>query len=290
MGMHRSRKLTTGLAFVFLTVMAGLLGAQAGLVFPDVIQQTKQGHINWSKMTLYSEAAAPWQRLAADAQARRGPAKVAVQQQALGSLFRILHQLPVDGSTSIQSLSAADEGEMATHLQNMVPERAFPWLPFHVKENTVRMGLSLSLSGTDGLLTLLTNHYPLYELPPLPRGQIRAAFHHSGVVIDARHLPFIPALGTRVFNASGELVYGITHTDRTVYVEDGHILYLSDPRDPRLGLRAGSRFLLMVAKNTRGTSRTDLELFDADSDRMLASSITRDHLRRCRVVVLCKSL
>jgi len=44
-----------------------------------------------------------------------------------------------------------------------------------------------------------------------------------------------------------------------------------------------------VAKNVRGSTRSDLELFDADSDRMLSSDVTRNHLRRCRVVVLCKA-
>ncbi len=278
-------QITTGLVFFSLAVSAVMLEAEAGSSFPDVIRQTQHGRINWSRLTLYSEASRPWPRLSSDALDRRGPAYTAVQQQALASLHHLLFTLPVDGTTTLQALDSSDEGNLA----DMVPERATPWLPFHARGNVVRLGLALSLSGPEGVLTLVTNHYPLYELPPLPRAQVRAVFHHSGVVIDARHLPFVPALGTRIFNASGDLVYGIVHTDRIVYVEDSHILYLSDPRDPRMQARAGTRFALMVAKNVRGSTRSDLELFDADSDRMLSSDVTRNHLRRCRVVVLCKA-
>ena len=69
-----------------------------------------------------------------------------------------------------------------------------------------------------------------------------------------------------------------------------HLWSLGDPFLYRVTARVGSRFMLTVAKKTHGPLDTDLVLFDADSDRLLASPVTRDQLRRCRVVVLCKSL
>lgn len=283
--MRFGHQIIAGLILVSLTGASAFLHAETGLSFPDVIRKTEYGRINWSRLTLYSEAAQAWQRLSPESLQRRESAYLAVKNQALASLHQILLTLPVDGTTTLQALEQNDENS----LTDMVMESATPWLPFHARGNQVRLGMAFSLRGPEGVLSLITNHYPLYDLPPLPRAQVKAAFHHSGVVIDARHLPFVPALGTRIFNSSGELVYGIVHTDRIVYLEDSHILYLSDPADPRLEDRAGKRFALLVAKGIHGGSHSDLELFDADSDRILASAVTRNHLRRCRVVVLCQA-
>ncbi len=275
-------------AGLFLFLTAGFVtGATPDAAPGDVVRKTDHGFINWTTLTLHSESSRIWDGRAGTALAARGPAYTALHRQTLALLHHTLFTLPVDGRTTLAGLSEETD-EPGQTLENMVHERSFSWIPFHAKNGQVRMGLAFRLMGPRGVLTLLTNQYPIYELPPVPRAQVRAAFHHSGVVIDARHLPFVPALGTRIFNASGDLVYGIVHTDRVVFAALNHILFLSSPSDPRIKERAGERFALMVAKNTRGEKHTDLELFDADSDRILASTVTRDALRRCKVIILCK--
>ena len=257
---------------------------------PPVFETTTTGIIDWSALVVRSDVSVPHARLDADAPAQRTRAFNTARQASLDALTKTLLRLPLDGTTRVGDLLQGEEPDLADAFQNLVPQTALVALPFHVSGRTARMGLGIRLAGRDGLLSLVTNFYPLYELPPAPRAQIRASFHHSGLIIDARHLPFRPALGTRVFNAAGELVYGIVHTDRTVFVEQNHVLFASDPSDPRVTARVGSRFMLTVAKAVQGPLKTDLVLFDVDSDRLLASSVTRDHMRRCRVVVLCNSL
>jgi len=272
--------------FLFLTV-GFVAGATPGAAPGDVVRRTPHGFINWTTLTLHAESSLVWDGRAGTALRQRGPAYASLHRQTLALLQHTLFTLPVDGRTTLAGLGD-DQDEPGQTLENMVPERAVSWIPFHAKNGQVRMGLALNLMEPQGVLTLLTNQYPIYELPPVPRAQVRAAFHHSGVVIDARHLPFAPALGTRIFNSSGDLVYGIVHTDRVAFAALNHVLFLTSPSDPRIKERAGERFALMVAKNTRGVNQTDLELFDTDSDRILSSSVTRDALRRCKVVILCK--
>jgi hypothetical protein len=272
-------------------LVLGLTGAAAApSQYRDVLMTGTSQVFNWTTLSLSTSLALPWQPAALDAAEKRVPIAEHLRRMVLASLQKNLLSLPIDGDVSVQDLMLDQENTFSYEVQNFIPELAYTSLPFHDKDGMARMGMEISLRGRSGFLSMLSNHFPLYEVPPLPRGQTRAVFHHSGLVVDARHLPFQPALGTRIFNASGDLVYGVAYTDRTVYVEDGHILFLSEHDDPRVTARAGSRFLLMVAKDVRGPLSTDLVLFDADSDRILASAITRSHLKRCRVVVICKSI
>lgn len=254
----------------------------------DVLEQSASSVINWTSLSLRAQVSVPWQPLEQDASEKRLAIASLVRIRALTGLYKTLLALPVDGNVRVGDLAAADTGDFSRTIQNFIPESATTTLPFHSRNGKAEMGLEINLLGQFGFLSMFSNHFPIYSLPPPPRGQTRAVFHHSGIIVDARHLPFQPALGTRILNASGDLVYSIAYTDRTIYVQDGHILFLSDPADPRVTSRAGSRFFLVVAKDVSGTS--DLVLFDADSDHILASSVTRTQLKRCRVVVLCNSI
>jgi len=282
-----SRKKRAGRAFA---VLAGLSLFGSAWTPPenqsDVLDQG--GAINWTTLSIRADVSLAWQPLAVDAAEKRVPVAALARRRALAELQKTLLSLPIDGDVQVRDLMA--ESSLSYDVQNFVPEFAKIVLPMYSAGDTAFMGMGIGLCGPSGFLSMLSNHFPLYQLPPWPRGQTRAAFHHSGVIVDARHLPFQPALGTRIFNAGGDMVYGITYTDRAIYVEDGHILFLREHDDPRAGQRAGARPFWVVAKDVRGPANTDLVLFDADSDSMLASPITRSHLKRCRVVVLCNSI
>ncbi|MDR2734272.1 MAG: hypothetical protein LBC99_06440 [Spirochaetota bacterium] len=268
------------------SILAVLLGGSALFsASGDVLEQSAQSMINWTSLSLRAQVSIPWQPLEQDAAEKRISIASLAKTRALADLYTTLLALPVDGGVRVRDLMDSDD--FSRSIQNFIPELATTSLPFHSQNGRAEMGLEISLLGQFGFLSMFSNHFPIYALPPPPRGQTRAVFHHSGIIVDARHLPFQPALGTRILNASGDLVYSIAYTDRTIYVQDGHILFLSDPTDPRVVMRAGTRFFLVVAKDTMGAG--DLVLFDADSDHILASSVTRTQLKRCRVVVLCNS-
>ena len=279
-----------GILCAALIGSAVLGSAYAPVAIEDVLEQGAAHEINWTTLTLRADISFAWQPLAVTAGEKRAEANAIARNMALSDLQKVLLSLPIDSSTFVRDLMAHDESGFSYEVQNFVPELARIALPFHSSGNRVRMGMEIDLLGQAGFLSMLSNHFPMYVRPPEPRSQTRAAFHHSGVIIDARHLDFHPALGTRVFNTSGDMVYGIPHTDRTVYVKEGHILFLRDHTDPRAMARTGVLPILVLAKDVRGPANTDLILFDADSDRILASNITRTHLRRCSVVVLCNSI
>ncbi len=112
------------------------------------------------------------------------------------------------------------------------------------------------------------------------------ALLYTGLIIDARHLPFAPTLDTGVYTSSGRQIYGAAYLTRTTAVRRGVAGFEHDERSADARRRAGKRPLKVSALDAARFGANALVISDEDAAKLTAHPGSRDNLRRARVVVL----
>ncbi|MBS0617491.1 MAG: hypothetical protein JSR44_04840 [Spirochaetes bacterium] len=111
---------------------------------------------------------------------------------------------------------------------------------------------------------------------------------YSGLVVDARHLPFHASLNTAIFSASGRQIYGVEFLRRATAVKRGVAGFYISAKDSELRQRAGVRPLKISALDigANGTNENSLVISEEDAAKLTAHTDSVKNLRRARVVVL----
>lgn len=112
------------------------------------------------------------------------------------------------------------------------------------------------------------------------------ALLYTGLIIDARHLPFEPTLNTGVYTSSGRQIYGAAYLTRATAVRRGVTGFDSDERSADARRRAGKRPLKVSALDAARFGANALVISDEDAAKFSAHAGSRENLRRARVVVL----
>lgn len=112
---------------------------------------------------------------------------------------------------------------------------------------------------------------------------------YTGLIIDARHLPFEPTLDAGIYTSSGRQIYGAAYLTRTTAVRRGVAGFVSDEMVADARRRAGKRPLKVSALDAARFKGNALVISDEDAARLTAHAGSRDNLRRARVVVLVNS-
>ncbi|MCS6971421.1 MAG: hypothetical protein NZL89_00210 [Leptospiraceae bacterium] len=171
---------------------------------------------------------------------------------------------------------------------------------FQVAENRASAMLQIALRGRDSLLSFFplpfgselatdtahdesayaqranTTEYDTSDAEPI---------RYTGVIIDARHLPFTPSLNSAIFTSSGRQFYGAEFLRRITAVRRGVMGFYPAETLPEVLRRAGKRPLKIPALGLHNAG-TDLIISEEDAARLLAHPDSRRNLERARVVVL----
>lgn len=173
---------------------------------------------------------------------------------------------------------------------------------FQVAGNRALATMQVSLRGSDSLLAHLPFDYG-HELRPEPGEALPAAYDkrpnvgehdnsdhepllYTGLVIDARHLPYMPSLDAGVFTSAGRQVYGAAFLSRSTAVKRGVAGHFMADAAPTALRRAGRRPLKISAIDLQTTGETGLVISEEDAARLLAHSGSLRNLRRARLVIV----
>ncbi len=108
----------------------------------------------------------------------------------------------------------------------------------------------------------------------------------TGVLIDARDLHLRPALAPRIFNESGEIIYGHQFINRTYAIEIGIVGYTYDINSAREDVRIRNNPLVIKAIKTFEPNNADVMISNIDAIMIHAGAANLNFLERCRVVLL----
>lgn len=173
---------------------------------------------------------------------------------------------------------------------------------FQVAENRALATMHVSLRGRDSLLS----YFPLTygselqadSTEPMPFaydkrpnvGDHDNSDHepllYTGLIIDARHLPYVPSLDAGVYTSAGRQIYGAAFMTRATAVKRGVAGHSAAESSPAAQRRAGRRPLKISALDLQTAGDNGLVISEEDAARLLAHAGSVRNLRRARLVII----
>ncbi len=143
----------------------------------------------------------------------------------------------------------------------------------------------LPLVGKNGLVRFLitagtdTGTFPLYD-------EYIYSTPFTGLVIDARGLGIIPAIGPRIFDEAHQAIYSIDQVDKENFEKWGAVQYTYDPYYKGFKDRVGENPYRIVALENDKLIPTDIAISDEDAKVLLQNDISKQNLIECRVIII----
>lgn len=156
---------------------------------------------------------------------------------------------------------------------------------FQVAANTASATMFVPLRGAESLIAALplnfaTSKHEDGEYENAPAEPLK----YTGLIIDARHLPFEPTLAPNIFTASGRLIYGMAYLNRSTGVKRGVVGFVGHESAAEVRRRAGTRPMKVSALELAADG--GLIVSDEDAAKLTAHAESLKSLRRARVVIL----
>ncbi|WP_415716907.1 hypothetical protein [Maridesulfovibrio sp.] len=230
---------------------------------------------------------------------------LAVRQGGVESrkaLLDVVLGLPVDGKRNVSSL-LDDDLKSLNLLRGYVQNSLFSTA---VSNGTVSVISSLNMR--NGLSSIIIPPTLSFQtgIPPTISGErgetgvelqalentgsgFADSSAYSGVVIDARGLPFSPVLLPLIYDGKGVGVYGIFAVSRDSVLKRGLVAYMVDPKSENLRARVGNFPLTVKAVNSHGPLRCNFILSIDDAAKVRAVLNRKTVIENCAVVILVDS-
>ena len=108
---------------------------------------------------------------------------------------------------------------------------------------------------------------------------------YTGLVIDVRHLPYVPAMTFNVYDAKGRAVYGMSFVNRASYLQSGICAYLSNISTARGEPMVATTPI--VAKAVK-LGKNNVDIFISNSDAAKIRSSSYDFRKECKVIIVSR--
>lgn len=124
------------------------------------------------------------------------------------------------------------------------------------------------------------------QVPPPPAATTSSTprGRYTGLVIDATHLPLIPAMTFRVIDGSGKEAYSLAFVDKERFLSSGLCSYHMTVGYAKIEPRVTDAPLVVKALKTVGPYNVDIVVSNADAAKIRNS--TYDFRIPCRVIVV----
>lgn len=114
--------------------------------------------------------------------------------------------------------------------------------------------------------------------PPPPKA------NYTGLILDARNVPLIPATTFRILDPNGREVYSIKHVDRERFMSSGMAAYQTNIEWAKGDPRVGPKPLVAKAVKTVSPNNVDVVISKRDADAIRNNNY--DFRSACRVIVV----
>ncbi len=169
------------------------------------------------------------------------------------------------------------------HIYNYI--KGFTGSIVEYSDEWVRIKTNLPMFGENGFTRYLVTagldpgRFPLYTTY-----EYSSAF--TGVVIDARDLARIPAIGPRIFDEDHRTVYSLDIVDKESFARWGAVQYTYDPYYKGFNERVGDNPYRIVAMENDTLISTDIGISNKDARTLLQDEVSRKNLREGRVIII----
>ncbi|MBQ7578328.1 MAG: hypothetical protein IJT21_08695 [Synergistaceae bacterium] len=275
---------------------------------PPVVTQREKGLVDWTNNYVEATgmAVAPTGTRGAQAKAlaRRG-AMLDLQR----NLLEFLVGVQIDAETRMENFMAEDRVRSELHgIIRNVEAISGEWdgesyvLKGRIKLGQIRHIIAPSLPPAPAVYpevgaTPDVNIYvepepepapaPTRPAPRAPRkpSTPRRGGRYTGLVIDVRHLPYVPAMTFQVYDASGRAVYGMNFVNRSSYLSSGICSYFSNINAAKGEILVASNPI--VTKAIR-LGKTNVDIFISNAAAAQIRSSSYDFRKECKVIIVSR--
>ncbi|QTX32231.1 hypothetical protein KAR29_13135 [Aminithiophilus ramosus] len=246
-----------------------------------VVDETESARTNWTESYIEArgQAVPPAgkEKLAQGKLLARRGALVDLQR----NLLEYLQGVRVDAKTTMKDFMATDI--VRTEVQGMVQGVEILEATWDGEVYTVvgRIRLEQLRRALEPALPEKPHPRPLPS-PPAPAKKGSASY--TGLVVDARDLPLIPAMTFRIVDESGKEVYGLASVDKERFLSSGLCDYHSSLDYAKGAPRVSDGPLVVKALRVEGPENVDIVVSNKDGARIRGSAY--DFRVPCRVSVV----
>ncbi len=254
------------------------------------------GHINWSEGFVYAKGMGI--RKKNGDKTAGGSAEQGSEVYDSAGLFETVKGVRIDSSSIVGDL-VQENAMIHDQLRAMVGNAQIVKREY-LSDGTVEAVLAFDLRGGLGQLALPQDIKHVPEIKTIPNRQAEketaerprpadATTIYTGLVLDARGLHGMPAMAPRIFNESGEEVYGAAHVSREFAVQQGMAAFATNLESGQNNPRVSKNPITVRGLRTEGVSRCDFVITDADARRIRSASENLLFLKKCKVVIVLDS-
>jgi hypothetical protein len=121
-------------------------------------------------------------------------------------------------------------------------------------------------------------------LPPPPEEPLEGSY--TGIIIDATDVGARPSMSPKIIAENGDITYGVIKIDADVAIEKGIVGYYKSLSRAKKSWRAGSRPLIIKAKDVVGSYKADVIISNSDAERILRANKKAGFLQNLKVAIV----
>lgn len=246
-----------------------------------VIDETESARINWTES--YIEARG--QAVPPTGKEKTAQGKLLARRGAIVDLQRnlleYLQGVRVDARTTVKDFMATDI--VRTEVQGIVKGVEILEATWDGEIYTVVGRIRLEQLRRAVLPALPEKPAPR-AVPPAPAPGKKPSGSYTGLVVDARHLPLIPAMTFRIVDESGKEVYSLATVDKERFLSSGLCDYHNNLDYAKGAPRVSDGPIVIKAVRVMGPENVDLVVSNKDGARIRGSAY--DFRVPCRVSVV----
>ena len=259
----------------------------------DIIQQTGQGEINWTKGIISAKGYAdPNQPIYAQ--------QVAAQADARANLLMILNEVQIKRGISVekgiltqdlnmQTVQGTLQGAIMSELKRDTNGMPMVIAYKKVTQDMLRSIMPVKFFTPDPSEKPFT---PPSQTTSIPAQTLTTSTNlYTGLIIDARGSGIAPSLGLSIVTeGSGQVLYGTSFASRAKVLEKGGMAgYSGSMEKAKTNPRVGKNPLVIKAISSCGERNTDALISKEDAARVYAENLKNSFLKELCVIVVCGS-
>jgi len=263
------------IAFCLLSLPAVVVAQEAGVTEGDL--KLDHGQVNWTERTITATGSgAPDLKAQNVAVARLGAERVA-KLDALRNILETLKGVRLNSDVTVKN-EMLTSSKMRSKIEGIA--RRFKVLKTkYYSDGGVDVTVQMSLDGQVAS-TLLDSGSKLADIPA------SGAAKNTGLIIDARGLKALPALGPKLMDEGGQVLYSAEFLDKASLESNGVVGYFKDMGAAKKAKRVGASPLVLKALKLSAEGKTDLVLSNADAQRLRNPESNLKYLTEGRVIIV----
>lgn len=209
------------------------------------------------------------------------------RQNAYRSLLEAAKAIQLKPALTVAGALKGNDKQMAA-LENLLKTAQIRQTEF-LSTGAVEITLEFQITGEFSEMVLPDT---ITRLEAIESGQSEAsdkASPYTGVVVDARGLPVVPAMCFQLLDEDGKEVYGPAYASRENAVALGMCQYVSNIAGMKENARVGSNPLVVKAIRLNPPGASNIMISTTDAARLRGSVEHLAFLKNCRVVVVTGS-